>query len=933
MEGNASPEYADPAKFFASTYPTKGIRELLRQVLARLEGTNDTAVFWLNTSFGGGKTHALIALLHAVQSPPPDAVSEFVGKTHLPKYAKIAVFDGQNADIANGHSVGDGIRAHTPWGEIAYRLAGKMGYKRVNDNGTGSAPGADTLKELLGDGPVLILLDELAVYLRKAERHRGAGKQFTAFLTGLIKAVNETANAALVYTLAAGQEGDAYSDENRRIMDELKSVSSRQATLLNPTEEGETIQILRRRLFERRDESLVDEAVSAYRKAWELNRDKLPDVVDRPRTVDEFRAGYPLHPDVLNTLISKTSTLEDFQRVRGMLRLLGHVVHDLWVRRDKLRPAAIHIHHFDIGNEAISLELTAKLKQEAFASAINMDIACDDVKKTSKAQMLDEKHYTNLPPFTTYIARTIFMHTLAFNTQLKGIDDRSLRYSILSPGMDVGYIDEALARFRNESLYLDDNPDRPTQFRAVPNLNQSIQHAEQSLGDAVLEGEIDRRIRIMFQRGKFDPYLFPSGHEEVPDDALKPKLVIPRYTNVSTSNPETPPDTVMDIFRSKGSVGGIRLYRNNLVFLVAYGGGVEAMYAAARRHLAMSKLAAPDSMSGFADYQKKEILDRKTLSDDKLNEAVLKCYKYAYYPIRGDILDYVVMDWKERGDQQRLIGTLREKRKVRTDGDLPDLPESLVERISALERGEMSTLDFRNEFYRATALPMLIGDGVFKDGILKGIETGVFVYKSGDLLCGKGDPPCGIAIGADSVAYTMKAAKRLGIWPRKTDKGEDGPRKEGEGGPEKVPHVFDVTAVQVLGKPSQAVRSALNELRKNGIYMISRMQVESRGNVFPLMSVIGRMKGFDAKLTIDGDYEVVSGGSFNFEFVGTLKEAEPVHEFLKAQLQHTRVDNIRAVLDIGFKDGIDVDWLETLADRLRLIENDIEISGIKGASK
>ena len=360
--------------------------------------------------------------------------------------------------------------------------------------------------------------------------------------------------------------------------------------------------------------------------------------------------------------------------------------------------------------------------------------------------------------------------------------------------------------------------------------------------------------------------------------------------------------------------------------------GVEAMYGAARRHLAMSKLAAPDSMSGFADYQKKEILDRKTLSDDKLNEAVLKCYKYAYYPVRGDSLDYAVMDWKEHGDQQRLIGTLREKRKVRTDGDLPDLPESLVERVSALKRGEMSTLDFRNEFYRATALPMLIGDGVFKDGILKGIETGVFVYKSGDLLCGKGDPPCGIAIDADSVVYTMKAAKRLGIWPRKTDKGEAGPGKE-EGEPEKVPHVFDVTAVRVLGKPSQAVRSALDELRKNGIGMISKMQIESLGNVFPLMSAIGRMRGLEAELTIDGDYETVSGGSFYFKFVGTLKEAEPVQEFLKAQLQHIRVDNIRAALDIGFKNGVDTSWLETLADRLRLIENDIEVSGIKGAPK
>lgn len=64
-EGEASPEYADPAKFFAGTYPTKGIKELLHHVLTRLGGSSSSAIFWLNTSFGGGKTHALIALLHA----------------------------------------------------------------------------------------------------------------------------------------------------------------------------------------------------------------------------------------------------------------------------------------------------------------------------------------------------------------------------------------------------------------------------------------------------------------------------------------------------------------------------------------------------------------------------------------------------------------------------------------------------------------------------------------------------------------------------------------------------------------------------------------------------------------------------------------------------------------------------------------------------
>ena len=84
-EGEASKEYGDPVKFFESTYPTNGIRDLLRTVMTRLNGNSSSAIFWLNTSFGGGKTHALIALLHAVRSPP-DTISEFVDLGLLPKH-------------------------------------------------------------------------------------------------------------------------------------------------------------------------------------------------------------------------------------------------------------------------------------------------------------------------------------------------------------------------------------------------------------------------------------------------------------------------------------------------------------------------------------------------------------------------------------------------------------------------------------------------------------------------------------------------------------------------------------------------------------------------------------------------------------------------------------------------------------------------------
>lgn len=938
-EGAASQEYADPAKFFASTYPTKGIRDLLHHVLERLRGQSSSAIFWLNTSFGGGKTHALIALLHAVKSPIPGAVSEFVDPSLLPdSHVRIAVFDGQNADPSSGHSIGDGIRARTPWGEIAYGLAGREGYRRVDDDIQSSSPGANTLKELIGDGPTLILLDELAVYLRKAAMHRGAGNQFVAFLTALIKAVEGSPNAALVYTLAAGSDAvDAYSEENLKLMGELESVSARKPTPLNPTEEGETIQILRRRLFERRDEAQVDVVVDAYRRAWKANRDKLPDVADLQKTVDDFRVGYPLHPDILNTLISKTSTLENFQRVRGMLRILGYVVHDLWKRRDNLKPTAIHLHHFDIGNEKMRLEITAKLKQESFASAIDTDIACDNVNKTSMAQRLDRKHYPNRPPFTTYVTRVIFMNTLAYNRQLKGVDVRHLRYSILWPAMELGYVDKALDRFREESLYLDDNPEKPVQFQAEPNLSQAIQRAEQGFDDQDLEGEIDRRMNEMFRKGEFGLLLFPDGHEDVPDETGEPKLVIPKYDRVTTSNLEHPPDMVGDIFQHKGIGKGIRMHRNNLVFLVAFEGGVAAMYATARRHLAMSKLAAPDSMVSFADYQQSAIREKMASSNRDLDDAILKCYKYAYYPAKGSRLAPTTMDWGKGSGQRFLINKLRDVQKIRTRDDMPDNPESFVDSIAKLKKdGEITTLDFRNEFYKDTALPMLIGDEVFTAGILLGIESGLFVYESGELVGAKGQPHCEIAIDSDSVVYTARKAGRLGIWPRKPrGKETDGPRVDKGGGSKKGTRGAspdpDLPSVQAVGKPSSAIRSVLCELRKHNIDRISKMQIESKNDVFPMLSIVGRIREIETKLGIVGDYSVSTGSVFRFEFDGTLKDSEPVLEFLKPQLRNG--GNIYVTLNIGFRDGIPVEWFEELAERLKFVDNGITVSGIIAVSK
>ena len=266
LPDKGSQEYIEPARFFANTYPTRGLKDLLANVCRRLTGAGGeaAAIFRLDTSYGGGKTHGLIALCHAARGMEDVAnAAEFVDPALLPSGpVRIAAFDGENADPANGRAMGDGILAFTPWGEIAYALAGTDGYERVrNSDEKRIAPGAETLRELFGGEPTLILLDELSVYLRKVSALEGSRDQLTAFLTSLFKAVEGAPNAALVYTLAIGKDGratDAYNEENQFIADrmaEAESVSARKATLLNPTEEDETVHVLRRRLFESIDDT------------------------------------------------------------------------------------------------------------------------------------------------------------------------------------------------------------------------------------------------------------------------------------------------------------------------------------------------------------------------------------------------------------------------------------------------------------------------------------------------------------------------------------------------------------------------------------------------------------------------------------------------------------------------------------------------------
>ena len=943
--GKGNAEYLNPVQFFANTYPTRGLRNLLANVSRRLtgEGGEVASIFRLDTSYGGGKTHGLIALCHAARGMGgvPN-VSEFVDPSLLPEgHVRIAAFDGENADPANGRSMGEGVLAYTPWGEIAYALAGKDGYARVRKSDESRiAPGAETLRELFGDEPTLILLDELSVYLRKVRNLEDAHDQTTAFLTSLFKAVESAPNAVLVYTLAIGKDGratDAYNAENQFISDnmaEAESVSARKATLLNPTEEDETVQVLRRRLFESIDETKIPIVIDAYRELWGANKESLSGDAVRTETVETFRSSYPLHPEVLETLTGKTATLGNFQRVRGMLRLLARTISHLW--KEKPGDAtAIHIHHVDPGYEPIRQEIVTRLGQSAYAPAITNDVAAGSVEKKALAQEIDAGHHRGLPPYTVYVARTIFMHTLAFNDPLKGVSPDQLRYSVLGPATDISFIEEARKKFIAESAYLDDRPGAPMRFLAEANLRQIIRREERHVEAGEARAQLNDRIREIFGGKTFETVPFPGGPFDVPDEVGdgRPKLVVLAYDGVTIGvSVEKVPELIERIYTRKGSEGSaLRVLRNNLVFVVADDARKEEMRRKTDYRLALRELKKPERLIDLAEHQQAKVREMEARSEQELAIAIQQCYRHVFYPSRNRVgasdvdLAHSAIDVHSTSDQpgagqRQIVRALRDLNKLRLSEDEPDSPAYVRDR-TPLKKGQISTLALRDEFRRDPALPILIGDDIFIRGLRRGIEQGEYVYQRGDLLFGPDDPPASIMLDEQAVVFTMGYARNAGIWPRKKPGEEDSqpgepPDGKSPTGPDgAVPRSF--TAEGVL---KEALIRLWEQARAKDVETIGVLSIcmFEAGDAFRLLGAVGAIPGAAKHVTIKGGYETREGGSFELKFGGPVLDAQPVKEFLEPQLRDASSKDIEAGFQLSFVEGLPMhgDAAEKLTERL-----------------
>ncbi len=965
IKGEAPDEYKRADLFFANTHPTEGLKQLLKNVCQRLSGQWSAAasVFRLDTQYGGGKTHALIALTHAANGMEGVRnVEEFIDPAIIPRTkVRLAAFDGENADPANGRPLVDGLRAYTPWGEIAYALAGVAGYEKVkNSDLERVAPGSDTIGELFGGEPALILLDELSIYIRKI-RGRKEESQLTPFLTALFKAVSSSERSSVVFTLAIGKEGkatDAYSQENEFIAEKLEEavkVAGRVATLLNPTTEQETVQVLRRRLFAQIDETAAQEVLTAYQQLWITQANELPTGRVNDDRLETFMQGFPFHPAVIDLLTDKLSTLSNFQRVRGMLRLLTKTVAHLW----KEKPAntyAIHLHHMNPGYTPIRDEIVTRLEYSRFDPAIQNDVSAPD-GVSALAQQLDTQYYAGMAPYASFVARNILWHTFAFNENLQGIDNANLRYSILAPSLDISFINDARSKFIAESAYLDDRPVAPLRFLSEVNLNVLIRRQTKQVDLLEVRTQLQDRIYTTFKGKDFDLILFAAAGYDVSDevDNERPKLVLIHYdAETVRSEMLTVPALVESIFSNHGTQNNHRHLKNNLVFLVADDATRDNMKSKVFNRLALEAMRRPDRLNQLPLHQQEKVSELYRKSEQEVIIAIQQCYRHLFYPSKARIdgatveLAHTAFDIPSTSDapgngQLQVLRALADNGKLLRN-DSPPLAPTYVRDNTPLKKGKFSTGDLRLEFRKDTRFAIMLGNENFIALIHKGINEGVFVYQRDDLIYGKGDPYALIYIDQQSFVYTAAYAKENGIFPRPEPippdldlENDDGYADTFKG---KITSVHErqsdyttsndrtstippTPPIKVF-KVEAPLREALTQIWEDAkgakvkkIKSLS-LRVFDFNDAFKLMSAIAQVPNAEKEVKLTAEYETTNGGTFQMEFTGQPIDAAPIKDFLQPQLRAASEKTLETTLLLTYPNGLDLNSQEpeNLTDRL-----------------
>ena len=637
--GEAEDEYGRPAEFFRRTFLTEGLRDLLVNATRRLRGEGGDPVVQLQTNFGGGKTHSLIALYHLAGGHEPASlpgVEEMLAESGLgaAPEAKRVVLVGQMINPASPRQKPDGTVVHTLWGELAWQLGGAEGYALVARADEARVNAGESLITLLKrHAPCLVLIDEWVAYARQLygrdDLAAGSFDTQMTFAQALSDAAKGVKSAMLVVSIPAS-DIEVGGEAGKEALTRLSNVVFRQEASWKPASPEEGFEIVRRRLFDDVPAELArerDAVVNAFGDVYQKHAAEFPLGVKEADYRRRIESAYPIHPELFDKLFEDWSTLEKFQRTRGVLRLMAAVIHELWERGDAslmIMPASVPI---DAG--PVQAELTRYL-EEGWTPVIAADV---DSENALPLRLDRENASLGRYSATRRVARTIYMGSApTLNQTNKGIDDRTIKLGCVQPGESPATFGDALRRLAQRATYLVEDSGQYWYALGQTISRTAADRAQSRFLEEHADEEIRRRLLQTKERGDFaGVHWAPRGPSEVPDETEARLVVLgPDYPHASGGELSQARQMAEKILTERAA--GPRLNRNALVFVAPDATRLEELRAAARSYLAWKSIWDEKAELNLDELSRRQAETQRDHFDETVNQRIGETFTWTLLP-------------------------------------------------------------------------------------------------------------------------------------------------------------------------------------------------------------------------------------------------------------------------------------------------------------
>ena len=747
--GSGREIYQNPALFFEKTYFTAGLKTVAKRVIQGLNGNEDAEnrVISLQTGFGGGKTHTLISLFHVAnwgqKAKDSQHVKDLLEYTGDPKFdkANVAVFTHQTNDPVQGRVAEDGTKLHTLWGEIAWQLGGKEAYEIVKANDEQKvAPKGDLLKRVLQKvKPGLILVDELADYCVSASAVKvgdsNLSDQTVSFMQILSETIAETDKIVGVITLPASEHEVGSSAEAKSILNTLENRLSRVGADTKPVADDEIFEVVRRRLFEDvGDEETIDQTVSAYMQMYEELWLELPPEARKGEYRKKLKASYPFHPELIDMFRVRWASYSDFQRTRGVLRLLGSIVSDLWKRRNSLPGDHALIHSSDVeftNLDALTGQVT-KLHGNGYEAVITADVSGPS---SNAFKIDDEKTEFGDYRLTQGICATVMLGTFGRSGSNKGVSVKEIKLNVLRPNsFNHNNVNGSLDALESTAHYLyyssTGSDEKYYWFQVQPNINILINQTRKEFSRDDVDSEILSKLK-QHEQGITAFKILIDPDQDIPEQK-KPTLIIlsPKYLKENGDYNKKTKAYIEKIATKKGNSD--RIYKNTLLFLVGNELGYSQLRDTLQEYLACERVRE-EYKGQLETDQKEDLKKRLSESSKKIETNLVNTYaNIVKYSAKEGLKSLKVKIFKDRIDYQ--VNSSVRDYLIEEEWLIEGVGLNLLKKHNLFPSKEkpVQVKKAFEAFLRFDDKPLIVNIEAFRNSVLRYCQNGAFAIAAGD---------------------------------------------------------------------------------------------------------------------------------------------------------------------------------------------------------